>query len=80
MTCVSRAASALEKNPFYRSGDDLTPLLVPAALKHLLRLTLFRRFFTRVMAPRGIYEYVIARTRYIDAAFLDANESIICGR
>jgi len=35
-------------------------------------LALFRRFFTRVMAPRGIYEYVIARTRYIDAAFRQA--------
>jgi O-methyltransferase involved in polyketide biosynthesis len=69
MTCVSRASSALEKNPWYRSDDDLAPMLLPSALKLLLRFAVFRRFFSRVTAPAGTYEYVIARTRYINTAF-----------
>jgi methyltransferase (TIGR00027 family) len=69
MTCLSRASSALEKNPCYKSGDYLAPLLLPGGLKPLLRLWPVRRFFTKVIAPRGMYEYVIARTRYVDTAF-----------
>jgi methyltransferase (TIGR00027 family) len=30
---------------------------------------LFRRFYRQVIAPKGIYEYTIARTKYIDAVF-----------
>jgi methyltransferase (TIGR00027 family) len=68
MTCLSRACSALESNTYYKSGDHIAPLLLPAGLKPLLRLSLARKFFTKVAAPKGIYEYVIARTKYIDAA------------
>jgi methyltransferase (TIGR00027 family) len=42
---------------------------VPAWLSFLLHMRLIRRFFCRVMAPKGIYEYTIARTKYIDAIF-----------
>jgi methyltransferase (TIGR00027 family) len=38
----------------------------------LLRLSLVRALYRRVLAPKGLYEYVIARTRYIDAAFKQA--------
>jgi methyltransferase (TIGR00027 family) len=30
---------------------------------------LFRRFYRQVIAPKGIYEYAIARTKYIDGVF-----------
>ncbi|MGD8463855.1 MAG: SAM-dependent methyltransferase [Anaerolineae bacterium] len=70
-TCVSRAASSLESNRHYRSGDELAQVLVPAALKVLLHVPLVRRFYSRVLAPKGIYEYTIARTRYIDAVFAE---------
>jgi len=68
-TCVSRAASSLEKNSHYRSGDEIALLLVPTILWVLLHIGLFRRFCSRVMTPKGIYEYTIARTKYIDAVF-----------
>jgi methyltransferase (TIGR00027 family) len=68
-TCVSRAASSLESNPYYRSDDYIALLLVPTLLKLLLYIPPFRRFFIQVMAPKGVYEYTIARTKYIDAVF-----------
>jgi len=72
MTCLSRACSALETNRYYKSDDHIAPLLLPSALKPLLHVSLARRLFTKVVAPKGIYEYVIARTKYIDTVFRQA--------
>jgi methyltransferase (TIGR00027 family) len=69
---MSRAASSFETESPYRSGDDLAALLVPSLLRGLLRLPPIRFLYRRVLAPRGMYEYVIARTKYIDAAFKQA--------
>lgn len=72
MTCLSRACSFLERNPHYRSEDHIAPLLLPGGLRPLLHFSLIRKLFTKMAAPKGVYEYVIARTKYIDAAFKDA--------
>ena len=69
MTCVSRACSVLETNPYYKSDDYIAPLLLPSGIKPFLHIALTRRLFTKVAAPKGIYEYVIARTKYVDAVF-----------
>jgi methyltransferase (TIGR00027 family) len=69
MTCVSRAASSLETNPHYHSDDYLAVKLLPGVLRLLIQLPVFRRFFVRILAPKGVYEYVIARTKYIDTVF-----------
>lgn len=69
---MSRACSALEKSAYYRSGDYIAPLLLPGGLKPLLHFSLIRKLFTQIAVPKGIYEYVIARTKYIDAVFRDA--------
>lgn len=71
-TCVSRAASSLESDPHYRSADQVALLLVPGFLRGMLRISWFRRFYSRVLAPKGIYEYTIARTKYIDAVYQEA--------
>ena len=68
-TCVSRAASALESDQHYRSDDRIALLLVPTFLRLALHIPLVRRWYSRAMAPKGIYEYTIARTKYIDAVF-----------
>jgi methyltransferase (TIGR00027 family) len=65
-TCVSRAASSLEPDAHYRSGDTLALLLVPDMLGSLLHTGIARRLYSRFMAPKGVYEYTIARTKYID--------------
>jgi methyltransferase (TIGR00027 family) len=72
MTCISRAASSLEAEPHYHSQDQLAVRLLPGFFNLLIHVPPFRRFFVRRLAPSGIYEYVIARTKYIDAAFEQA--------
>ena len=69
MTCLCRASSALEKNSHYKSDDYIAPLLLPGILKPFLHISLTRRLFIRMVTTKGIYEYVIARTKYIDAVF-----------
>lgn len=72
MTCLSRASSALETDSHYKSDDYIAPLLLPGFIKPLLHISLARKLFSRIVAPKGIYEYVIARTKYIDAVFEQA--------
>ena len=69
MTCVSRAASSLESNDHYHSNDCIAVKLLPIFVRVLIHIPLFRRLFIRILAPTGVYEYVIARTKYVDAAF-----------
>jgi methyltransferase (TIGR00027 family) len=69
MTCISRAASYLEKDRNYHSDDHIAVKILPTFIRMLIHIPIFRKLFVRFMAPRGVYEYVIARTRYIDAAF-----------
>jgi len=69
MTCLSRAASSLETSYHYHSDDYLALRLLPGFFKMMIHIPLFRRFFVHKIAPAGVYEYVIARTKYVDAAF-----------
>ena len=66
-TCLCRAISSLEKNRYYRCDDRLALSLLPGFMRLLIRLPFTGRLFLRVAAAKGIYEYVIARTKYIDA-------------
>jgi len=69
MTCLSRAASSLEKVDHYHGDDYLAVCLLPSFIRVLIHTSLCRKFFVRFLAPKGVYEYVIARTKYVDAAF-----------
>ena len=72
MTCLSRAASYSETDVRYKSGDWVAPLILPRFFQVLLRIGFARRIFIRRFFPPGMYEYVIARTKYIDDAFRKA--------
>ena len=72
MTCISRAISSLEKRTNYRCDDNIAVLLLPRPLQVLIRIPFFRTLFIRLFAPKGMYEYVIARTKFIDAIFAQA--------
>lgn len=61
--------SSLEKNSCYKSDDNIAVLLLPTIFRLLICIPFFRTLFSRKIAPKGIYEYVIARTKYIDSAF-----------
>ncbi len=71
-TCVSRAASATESIKQYKSDDYIALLLVPTFIKYFLKIPVLRRLFNQFAAPKGIYEYIIARTKYIDNEFNEA--------
>lgn len=71
-TCVTRAASFAEKREAYKGPDDIAFRLVPGFLRLLLKMPLMIRLFARFASPRGIYEYVIARTRFLDSLFQSA--------
>jgi methyltransferase (TIGR00027 family) len=69
MICMSRAASYLESNRYYHSDDHIAVKILPRFIRVLIHISLFRNLLLRLFAPLGVYEYVIARTKYIDAVF-----------
>jgi methyltransferase (TIGR00027 family) len=72
MTCGCRALSFYERNPLYKSSDWVAPRLLPRKMQPFVRIGLTRKLLRRLMGPKGVYEWVIARTRYIDDALLRA--------
>jgi methyltransferase (TIGR00027 family) len=73
ITCGCRAVSFMESNLLYKSDDWVAPKLLPRKLQILIRIPIARKLLSRVLGPQGIYEWVIARTKYIDDAFKFAN-------
>jgi methyltransferase (TIGR00027 family) len=69
-TCMCRASSFLEKNSCYKSNDDISLILLPHWVRILLKSKIMN--LKGRISPRGIYEYVIGRTKYIDEAFQQA--------
>jgi methyltransferase (TIGR00027 family) len=69
IVCFSRAVSAMETRKYYKSGDYIAPRMLPRFCWPFVHLSLGRKFYHRIMAPPGIYEYIIARTKYIDEIF-----------
>jgi methyltransferase (TIGR00027 family) len=67
--CMCRAISSLERDPYYRSDDWVARSLLPDFLRLLLRIPFAGRLLLKAFATKGGYEYVIARTKYIDAVF-----------
>ena len=72
-TCFTRACAAREKEPF-RGPDDLAEVFLPGFASVILNVPLLRQAFMHKVAPAGIYEYVMARTRIFDACFIQALE------
>ncbi|MEJ2249377.1 MAG: SAM-dependent methyltransferase [Candidatus Lokiarchaeota archaeon] len=71
-TCVSRASSYYEKSPYYKSNDYIAPRLLTKILQPLVKSKRIRSFLMKKLGPEGIYEYVIARTKFIDKIFIKA--------
>ena len=70
--CMCRAISSLERDRCYRSDDQVALSLLPNFLRLMFHIPFAGRLLLRVFAAKGIYEYVIARTKYIDAVFRQA--------
>jgi methyltransferase (TIGR00027 family) len=72
MTCGCRAMSFYERDPLYKGADWVAPKLLPSKMQPLVRIGLTRLLLRKVMGPQGVYEWVIARTKYIDEALTRA--------
>jgi methyltransferase (TIGR00027 family) len=64
----------MEQRECYKGTDNISAMLVPGIIKLLFRSSWIRVLYSEHFAPKGIYEYVIARTNYIDSVFRDALE------
>lgn len=71
-TCVTRAALNREASPLLHCADNLSQVFLPPFARATIAVTLLRRLFLRLLAPKGIPEYVLARTRILDDAFVRA--------
>ena len=60
--------SFYEKDPLFKGSDWVAPRLLPRKMLPLTRFSVTRAVMRRVLGPQGVYEWVIARTRYIDEA------------
>jgi methyltransferase (TIGR00027 family) len=69
ITCGCRAISFYESNPFLKSGDWIAPLLLPKQIQNLLKIPYADKLLRYMLGPKGVYEWVIARTKYIDTLF-----------
>ena len=74
-TCFARGCATREKNPRFRGPDYMAEVMFPLLPKFALNIAPLRKLLMRKMFPPGIYEYVLARTKVIDAAFIDALEA-----
>jgi len=81
--CMIRACSFHEPDPHYHGDDWVAARLLPFFLRTGARLGLFRRVMRTRVVPEGLYEYVIARTKYVDAVFAsvarDVSQILIFG-
>jgi methyltransferase (TIGR00027 family) len=71
-TCFSRACATRERDERFRGPDYLAEIFMPPIPNILLNVPFLRRLCMRKLFPSGIYEYVTARTRVFDEAFVDA--------
>jgi methyltransferase (TIGR00027 family) len=72
--CLARAASYKDKRECYNGPDNIAYELTPNKLKPIIRSRRLFGILNRWLYAKGSYEYVIARTKYIDAAFKQALE------
>jgi methyltransferase (TIGR00027 family) len=71
-TCFTRACATRERDERFRGPDEMAEILLPLGARLALNVPLLRRFFIKKLAPPGIYEYVLARTKLLDEVFVQA--------
>jgi methyltransferase (TIGR00027 family) len=73
-TCFSRACATKEQDTRFRGPDYLAEIFLPPMPRILFSVPFLRKLCMRKLFPTGIHEYVMARTRVFDRAFVDALE------
>jgi methyltransferase (TIGR00027 family) len=72
--CVCRMISYYEDNPLLKSGDYVAAQIIPPLKRRILKSRWFKKLFLS-KTPPGAYEYVVARTKYIDNIFQNMDDS-----
>ena len=72
-TCMFRGAFSLETDPHLHSNDHIAFKLLPRTLQLLFKSKYLRHWIIH-FGPNGAFEYVIARTKYIDELVCKAQE------
>jgi methyltransferase (TIGR00027 family) len=76
-TCFFRACADVERNECYRGPDSMAKVFIPFLPKVLfLKCTPLRNLAVKKIAPRGVYEYVSARTKLFDEVFGQAIDDV----
>lgn len=71
-TCMIRYQSYLEKKEQYKSEDYITTVIINSFVKFLFKTSPIGKYLLKRFYPAGMYEYVIARTKFIDGEFRNA--------
>jgi methyltransferase, putative, TIGR00027 family len=69
MTCLARAISFYEQDRCCKSEDYVAPMILPPFFKIMFKSGMLRSICKKGLFHFGIYEYVVARTKYIDDVF-----------
>lgn len=69
INCVIRGISFLEKDKDLKCEDFIAPQMIPDKVKPFLKIGLLKRLFKNSLVPKGMYEYIVARTKYFDEIF-----------
>lgn len=69
MIASLRALACYEEDPCIRGKDRMAELFLPDDKRNPLKNLEFRNMIKK-MIPEGLYEYIIARTKYFDELFL----------
>jgi methyltransferase (TIGR00027 family) len=70
--CMARAVAYKDKRECFNGPDDIAYLMVPPFLRLLIKSRYLFKPFSRLLFAKGLLEYVNARTKYMDAAFVEA--------
>jgi methyltransferase (TIGR00027 family) len=71
-TCLSRAMASHEADPRFRGPDYMAEIFLPSRKKIIFGLPGAWKLYKRLRIPEGSYEYVLARTRFMDEVFANA--------
>lgn len=69
-TCICRAQSFQEQDPFLKCDDYIAQTMVPFSVKIFLKLNIIK--FLSTLVPKSTYTYIVARTKLFDSVFTDA--------
>ncbi|MDC7125263.1 MAG: SAM-dependent methyltransferase [Spirochaetales bacterium] len=69
INCVIRGISYLEKNEELKCEDFIAPRMIPNKVKPFLGIGFLKKLFRNSLVPRGMFEYIVARTKYFDEIF-----------